>query len=100
MRLRLEKKMLAIQINNPNLENQFLEYAKQQQKSIEELVNEAINFFIKYKKDENIKYNKKNPMENLHKIKYKSFDDDLDDVKLFQDIEDSAEFIHKLRRNR
>jgi len=92
--------MLAIQINNPKLENQFLEYAKQHKKSIEELVSEAIDFFVKNKKDNKIKYPKKNPMGNLHKVKYEVFNDDLDNVKLFQNIEDSAEFIHKLRRDR
>jgi len=90
--------MLAIQINNPNLENQFLEYAKQHKKSIEELVSEAIDFFVKNKNNK-IKYPKKNPMENLHKIKYK-IDDNLDDIILFEHIENSAEYIHKLRRDR
>jgi len=91
--------MLAIQINNPKLENQFLEYAKQHKKSIEELVSEAIDFFVKNKRDNKIEYHQKNPMENLHKITYQ-IDDKLDDITLFHHIKNSGEYIHKLRRNR
>ena len=72
--------MLAIQINNPNLENQFLEYAKQQQKSIEELVNEAINFFIK-SKNQNYEFWKDKEIENIGKIGFisSSFEEDSED---------------------
>jgi len=70
--------MLAIQINNPKLENQFLEYAKQHKKSIEELVSEAIDFFVKNK---NYKVWSDKEIEEIGKIGFisSSFEEDNED---------------------
>ena len=70
--------MLAIQINNPKLENQFLEYAKQHKKSIEELVSEAIDFFVKNK---NYKLWSDKEIEEIGKIGFisSSFEEDNED---------------------
>ena len=70
--------MLAIQINNPKLENQFLEYAKQHKKSIEELVSETIDFFVKNK---NYKLWSGKEIEEIGKIGFisSSFEEDNED---------------------
>ena len=70
--------MLAIQINNPKLENQFLEYAKQHKKSIDELVSEAIDFYFSQK---NYEVWSDKEIENIGKIGFisSSFEEDNED---------------------
>ena len=70
--------MLAIQINNLKLENQFLEYAKQHKKNIEELVSEVIDFFVKNK---NYKVWSDKEIEEIGKIGFISSSFEEDDEK-------------------
>ena len=90
--------MLAIKIDNPEIESKFKEYAKQQKKAIEDVVSEAMKLFLDtHKKDDEIVYTKKDPMKHIRKIEYEYDDDLCDDVALTH-IKDSAEYIHDLRR--
>ena len=93
--------MLAIKIDNPEIESRFKEYAKQQKRAIEDVVNEAIKLFLdtKHKKNDKIVYTKKDPMQYIHKIEYEYDDELCDDVALTH-IEDSAKYIHDLRRKK
>ena len=92
--------MLAIKIDNPEIENKFKEYAKQQKKAIEDVVSEAMKLFLDtHKQDNEIVYTKKDPMQHIQKIAYKDDGEDLSDVKPYKHIENSALYIHNLRRD-
>ncbi len=92
--------MLAIKIDNPEIENKFKEYAKKQKVSLEELVSEAMKLFLDLnKKDDELVYTKKDPMKHLHKLEYE-YDDDLCDEVALTHIEDSAKYVHDLRRKK
>ena len=94
--------MLAIKIDNPEIENRFKQYAMQHKKAIEELVSDALKMFLDMNsKGDTLVYTKKDPLKHLHKIEY-AYDDgeDLSEVKPYSHIEDSAKYIHDLRRVR
>ena len=94
--------MLAIKIDNPEIENRFKEYAVQHKKAVEELVSDALKMFLDTKKqDDELIYTKKGPLKHLHKIEY-AYDDgeDLSDVKLYSHVDDVAQYVHNLRRAR
>ncbi len=93
--------MLAIKIDNPEMEKKFKEYAKKQKKSLEAVANEAIKvFFDMHKKSDELVYTKKDPMKYLHKIEYEDDGEDLSDVKPYSHVEDVSEYVHSLRRER
>jgi len=93
--------MLAIKIDNPEIEKKFFEYAKLKKKKIEEVVVEAMKQFLdKQTEEDEIVYLKKDPMNHIHKINYEDDGEDLSDVKPYSHIEDSAKYIHDLRRKR
>jgi hypothetical protein len=93
--------MLAIKIDNPEIENRLREYAKQQKKAIEDLVNDAMKLFLEtHQKDDTLIFTKKDPMKHIVKTDFEDDGEDLSDVKLYSHIENSAEYIHKLRRER
>jgi predicted site-specific integrase-resolvase len=93
--------MLAIKIDNSDIENKVKEYAAQHKKAVEDVVSEAMKFFLDmHKKDDKLLFIKKDPMQHLHKIEYEDDGEDLSDVKPFSHIEDSASYIHNLRRER
>ena len=93
--------MLAIKIDNPEIENRFKEYAKKQKKSLEDLVSEAMNLFLDInKKDDKLLYTKKDPMKHLHTIQYEDDGEDLSDVQPYSRVEDAEKYVHSLRRER
>ena len=94
--------MLAIKIDNTDIENRFKEYAKQHKKAIEDVVSDAMKLFLDInKKDDKLVYTKRDPMKYIHKIEYEYDDDeDLSDVIPYSHIEDSAKYIHDLRREK
>ena len=92
--------MLTFTIENQELENKFLEVAKSQKKAVKDLAVDAMKFFIDMQKEDELVYTKKDPLKHLHKIKVDLDDEDLSDVKPFDHIEDSASYIHNLRRKR
>ena len=93
--------MLAVKINNPEIETRFKQYAIEHKKAIEDLVNDALKMFLDMnKKSDKLVYTKKDPMKHLHAIEHDNDDEDLSDVKPYGHIEDSASYIHNLRRVR
>ena len=93
--------MLAIKIDNQDIENKFKEYAIQHKKTIEDVVSDAMILFLEmHKKDDEIVYKKKDPMKHFHKIEYEDDGEDLNDVKPYSHVENSALYIHNLRRER
>lgn len=93
--------MLAIKIDNPEIENRFRQYATQHKKTVEDLVSDALKVFLdKHKNDDELIYTKKDPLKHLHKIEYEYEDDneDLSDVKPYSHIDDVAKYVHDLLR--
>ena len=94
--------MLTLKIDNSELENKFVEFAKSQQKAVEEVAVDAMKYFMSMKKeDTKFVYTKKDPLKHMHKITY-DYDEneDLSDVKPYSHVEDSALYIHELRRKK
>lgn len=92
--------MLTLKIENSELENKFIEFAKSQKKAVEDVAVDAMNYFMYMKKESNgITYTKKDPLKHLHKIKREYNESMCDDVALTH-IEDSAQYIHDLRRKK
>lgn len=92
--------MLAIKIDNPDMEDRFRQYAAQQRKSVEDLINDALKMFLDtQKKDQKFIYTKKDPIQHLHQIA-REYDDDFCDEIALEHIENSAEYVHNLRRTR
>jgi len=93
--------MLAIKIENKEFETKFLEYVKMQKKTIEDVALDAITKLIN-SNQKKLVYEIKDPLKHLHKVQYEYDDlgDDLDDIKPYNHIEDSALYIHNLRREK
>ena len=92
--------MLTLKIDNSELENKFIEFAKSQKKAVEEVAVDAMNYFMSMKKEsKGISYIKKDPLKHLHKIERECDESMCDDVALTH-IEDSAQYIHDLRRKK
>lgn len=87
--------MLALQIDNPEIENIFVEQFKSNK-------NEFIDFIAKnleqFKTKKNLQYTKKNPVEHIQTISYTDDNENLNDVKPYSHIKNSAQYIHDLRR--
>ena len=93
--------MLAIKIDDPEIENRFKQYAKKNKKAVEDLASEALKMFLDmHKKDDELVYTKKDPLKHLHKINYEDDGEDLSEVTPYGHVEDSALYIHELRRER
>mgnify|MGYP000507009844 CR=1 FL=1 len=92
--------MLTLKIENKELENNFLEFAKSQKRAVEDIAIDAMKYFMNMQKEDKLVYRKKDPLKHLHKIKYEYDNEDLSDIRLFDHIEDSAKYIHNLRRQR
>ena len=93
--------MLAIKIDNPEIESAFKKYAKQQKKALDDVVSEAMKLFLDVNKQDNeLIYIKQDPMQHIVKSDYKDDGEDLSDVKPYSHIEDSALYVHNLRRER
>ncbi|HIP44424.1 MAG TPA: hypothetical protein EYG93_03705 [Sulfurospirillum arcachonense] len=92
--------MLAIKIDNPEIENRFKEYAKSQKKALEDVASEAMKLFLDmHKKDDKLVYTKKNPKKYIRKIEY-TYDEELCDDVALTHIENSAKYVHDLRRQK
>lgn len=93
---------ITLKIDNPDFEKQLMEFVKQQKQNIEEITIEALELFIDaFHKKEKLHYKKRDPKKYIRKIEYIDEDnEDLSDVKPYSHVEDSAKYIHDLRRQR
>jgi hypothetical protein len=89
--------MLTLRIKNQKVENQFIEFSKHQNKAIDILAIDAIKSFMKLSKQNKLNYTKKNPLKHTHKRLIEYDEEMCDDVALTH-IQDSASYIHDLRR--
>ncbi|MBL0708567.1 MAG: hypothetical protein JJW00_05940 [Sulfurimonas sp.] len=92
--------MLAIKIDNYDIEKKFFEYTKFKKQKIDEIVIEVMTQFLdKQKMPDDIVYTKKDPIKYMRKISYK-YDEELCDKTALTHITDSAKYIHDLRRKK
>lgn len=91
--------MLTLKIENKELENKFLEFAKKQHKAVEEVAQEAMKYFINMQKEDKLVYTKKDPLKHLRKT-VRDYDEEMCDDVALTHIEDSAKYIHDLRKKR
>ena len=91
--------MFAIKIENQEFENKFIEFAKTQKKTIEDVAIDALKYFMNINNNDNLVYTKKDPLKHLHTINYEYDEELCDDVALTH-IEDSAKYVHDLRRRK
>lgn len=87
--------VITLKIENPEIEQVLFKFANSQKKQMEEVAIEAIREFIT---SFNISYTKKNVSEHKHVI-HKEYDDSLTDDVALEHIQNSAEYIHNLRRH-
>jgi len=90
---------LILNIDNQELEDTLKDFAKKHKKALEQVAIDAIKQFIGLTYKNKIEYQKKDVTKHMHVIK-KEFDEELCDDKALQDIEDSASYIHDLRRQK
>lgn len=80
------------------MEEQLKAFVQEQK----EITVEALkSFFDSFGTKKKFNYTKKDPRKHMHKIVYVDEDnEDLSDVKPYSHIEDSAKYVHDLRRQR
>ncbi len=86
--------MIALNIDNPEIERLFLDYAKREQKCVNDVLVDIINKFF----EKEPVYQKKDVKKHIVKRKVIELSEDLDDVILYSHIKDSGKYIHDLRR--
>jgi len=88
--------VIKLKIDNPDMEKMLLKFIKNDKEITLDTFQNFLNIFYKTKK---FNFNKKDPKKHSRKINYKvELDDDLNSVKPYSNIKDSAEYIHNLRR--
>jgi len=89
---------ITLKIDNPDVEEQLMQFVQQQK----EVTVEALkNFLNSFQKKDKLHYKKKDPRKHCHTIEYDEDDDeDLSDVVPYAHVEDSGKYIHDLRRVR
>jgi len=89
---------ITLKIENSDMEEQLKAFLQEQK----EVTVEALkNFFDSFGKKNKLIYKKKDPRKHMHKIVYIDNDnEDLSDVKPYAHVEDSAKYVHNLRRQR
>ena len=91
--------MLTLKIENQELENKFLEFAKNQKRAVEDVAIDAMKYFISMQKEDKLVYTKKDPLKHLHKTTREYDENMCDDIALTH-IKDSADYTHDPRRQK
>lgn len=93
---------VSLKINNPNdFEQKLFIFLKEQKKELEELSVDVLeNFINTLKKEDKLHYKKRDIRKHISVIT--SDDDEPRDesIELYSHVEDSAKYIHDLRRVR
>ena len=89
--------MLALQIDNAEIESVFVDKFKSNKKEFIDFIAKNLEQF---KSKKNLQYTKKNPMEHIQTISYIDDSENLNDVKPYSHIENSAQYIHDIRRKK
>jgi hypothetical protein len=93
--------MLVFKIDNKEFENEFLEFVKMQKKTVEDVAIDALKKLMasNENKKSTLIYTIKDPLKHLHKSQIK-FDESMCDEVALTHIQDSASYIHNMRRQR
>jgi hypothetical protein len=92
---------ITLKIDNPDIEQQLMQFVKQQKQDLEEVVLEAIKKLIYPSTKKKFNYVKRDPRKYSRKIEYDDDStDDLSDVKPYSHVEDSGAYIRELRGKR
>ena len=96
--------MIVLNIENPELENKLMKFIENENKKLEDIMVEAIKQFIgsneKIMKHTKLKYPKKDILKHIHILKTDYDERDLEEVKPYSHVENSAKFVRKLRHKR
>ena len=88
---------ITLKIDNPDIEEQLKQFIKEQKELTLEALNSFINTFYKKKK---FNYKKKNIYDNLSVIHSDISEPRDETIELYSHVDDSAKYIHDLRRER
>ncbi len=91
--------MLTLEIKNTEIEFKVKKIVKDKKISLDKFVTDALTLMINSFKKEDIKYKKRNPLNYCHKISL-SYNEELCSNIALTHIEDSASYVHNLRRKR
>ena len=90
--------MLTIQISDKRLENRIAERAKQIGKTAQELVESLLAENLGESEEDAFVFPKLDPMKHSSVIDYHIQDsDEFEKVRLFEGVDDSVEYVKKLR---
>ena len=92
---------ITLKIDNPNqFEEQLLTFVKHQKEGLQEITVDVLNNFLNsFQKNENFSFQKKDPKKHSRMIQRTYDSNDVDEVALLH-IEDSAKYVHDLRREK
>jgi hypothetical protein len=88
---------INLEIKDRALEEKILSYISNRQKEVNELILEALEHFLK-KDSSSLKYKIKNPEEYAKTLDF-NIKESNPNYKLFEDIENIAEYSKELRKN-
>lgn len=92
---------IVLKIDNPDFEKQLIEFVKHQKQGLEEITLEALKKFLdSFHQKEPLQYKKKDIRKHLSVIKIDDDEPRDESVELYTHVEDSAKYIHDLRRMR
>ena len=91
---------VLINIENKELEIKLLEEANKKGKKLASIIIDILEKKFLPKKERQLKYKKLDPLKHISRIEYEVDEyDDLTDVFPFEDVDNSAIYIHELRKN-
>ncbi len=91
---------VLVNIDNKELEEKLLEEAHRKGKKLAGIILEALENNFLRKKTHRLHFRKLNPLKHMSGIDYKIDENvDLTDAYPFDDIEDSAAYVQRLRKN-
>ena len=93
---------LILKIDNPEIEKRLEHFVRQQKQDIETVTLEALKEFLNaFQSTQPLYYEKKDPAKHSHSYTPTDVDDtdeNLADVHPYSHIQDSAKYVHDLRR--
>jgi hypothetical protein len=91
---------VLINIENKELETKLLEEANKKGKKLASIIIDILEKKFLQKKERQLNYKKFDPLKHISRIEYEVDENDaLTDVFPFEDVDNSAIYIHELRKN-
>jgi len=99
MECEVKMNQIILNIDNKTLETKIMEYSKIHGKGLEQIALEAINEFLHCNQTDKLKFTKKNINNSSNIITSEVYEDD-DNEKVFEHIQNSAEYVHNSRQQK